>query len=73
MPKLTSEERKDIAKAMSIGSQMAITAVVCIVFGLLLGYGLDRLFNTSPIFIIIFSVIGCASAIKAMIDIARKI
>ena len=43
MGKLDSEDRKSITKAMSICTQLAFTAVVCIVFGLLIGIGLDRL------------------------------
>ena len=73
MSKFDSEDRKSITKAMSIFSQLAITAVVCIAFGLLVGIGLDRLFNTSPLFLIIFSILGCVASIKAMVEIARKI
>ena len=70
---MDNEDRKSLAKAMSIVSQLALTGIVCLVLALLIGVGLDRWLNTSPIFIIIFSLLGCAAAIKAMMDIARKI
>jgi len=38
----------------------------------LLGMYLDTIFGTEPILVAIFSLLGCLSAFKAMIDIAKK-
>ena len=70
---MTPEERRGIARAMGLFSQLAITVIACIATGLLIGYGLDRLFDTSPVFLIIFALLAAPASIKAMLDIARKV
>ena len=69
---MDKEDRKYFARGMSLLSQLGFTALVCVVLGVLTGYWLDRWFSTSPVFIIIFSLIGVVSAIKAMVDVAKK-
>ena len=72
-PNSNDEDRKSVARALSVISQLAFSTVICVGLGLLIGYGLDRLFNTSPILLILFSFFGSVAGIKTMIDIARKI
>ena len=43
------------------------------VFGIGIGYGLDFLFNTFPIFLVIFSLLGFAAGIKVMLQTANQI
>jgi len=66
------EDRKNLARGMSLLSQLGFTALVCVGIGVLIGFWLDRWLNTSPVFIVIFSLLGVVSAIKTMIDIAKK-
>jgi len=66
------EDRKNLAHGMSLLSQLGVTAIVCVALGVLIGVGLDRWLNTSPVFIIIFSVLGAISAIRTMIKIAKR-
>jgi len=66
------KERRDALRALGRMSQLGLVAVTCVVISLLAGYGLDRLFGTAPIFLIIFALLGCAAAIKSMMDIAKK-
>ena len=69
---MDDNERKQIVKAMSMMSQIGLTAIVCIVMGLVVGLGLDGLLGTAPVFLIIFSILGIISALKAMIEVAKK-
>ena len=66
------EDRKNLARGMSLLTQMGLTALVCVALGVFIGYWLDRLFSTAPVFIIIFSILGIVSAIKTMVDVAKK-
>lgn len=48
-----------------------LVAGVCIGFGI--GYGLDSLFGTLPIFLVLFTLLGMAAGIMTMIRSAREI
>ena len=51
---------------------MVIELVTGMVLGMGIGYGLDVLFGTLPIFLIIFSLFGFAAGIKTMLGTAAK-
>jgi F0F1-type ATP synthase assembly protein I len=51
---------------------MAITMAVCVLIGVLLGLFLDTRLGTDPWLVIIFSLLGCLSGFKSMIDVAKK-
>jgi len=72
MPKMSKKERKEILKAMGLMSQIGLTIVVCVALGLFLGQFLDNLLGTSPWLLIVFSLLGIASAFKSMVDLAKK-
>jgi len=54
--------------ASSVGIQLVISTFA----GLAIGYGLDRLFGTSPWLTIFFLVIGIISGFRELLKIARK-
>ncbi|WP_135506044.1 AtpZ/AtpI family protein [Roseovarius aestuariivivens] len=58
-------------------AQLAWRMVIEIVAGLLIGfgmgYGLDYLFGTIPIFLVIFTLLGLAAGIKTMMRSAAEI
>ena len=70
--KFSKEDRKNIMRGVSYMSQIALTMATCVLFGVLFGNFLDNRFDMSPLFVIIFSLLGCLSGFKAMIDIAKK-
>jgi len=72
MPKMTKKERREILRAMGLMSQIGLTVVACIVLGIFIGRFLDNQFGTSPWLLIVFTLLGCASAFKSMIDLAKK-
>ena len=73
MPKLTSKQKREILRAASLMSQLAITAITCVVGGVFLGIFLDGRLGTSPWLVIVFSLLGCFSGLKMMVDIAKKV
>lgn len=63
--KLKSKILKDIAPYLNLGWQLVSTILIMA----LIGWGLDSWFTTKPLFIIIFSFLGC---IIGMYDFIRN-
>ena len=62
-------------KAFSQGEmawRMVIELVTGMLLGLVIGFGLDWLFNTRPIFLMIFALFGFAAGVRTMIGTARQ-
>jgi ATP synthase protein I len=53
--------------------RMVIELCTGMILGMAIGYGLDVLFSTLPIFLIIFSLIGFAAGVKTMLGSARQL
>ncbi len=63
-------------KAFSQGEvawRMVIELVSGMLLGLSIGYGLDYVFGTIPIFLIIFSLLGFAGGVRTMMGTAREL
>lgn len=64
------------AKGFSQGElawRMVIELATGIMLGTAIGYGIDALVGTLPIFLIIFSLLGFAAGIKTMLGTAREL
>lgn len=69
-------EATTTAKGFSQGEvawRMVIELATGIVLGAGIGYGIDVLAGTLPIFLIIFSLLGFAAGIKTMLGTAREL
>jgi ATP synthase protein I len=69
------EVQTDTGKAFSQGEvawRMVIELVSGMLLGLSIGYGLDYVFGTIPIFLIIFSLLGFAGGVRTMMGTARE-
>ena len=67
-------EQTTTAKGFSQGEvawRMVIELATGIMLGSAIGYGIDVLIGTLPIFLIIFSLLGFAAGIKTMLGTAR--
>ena len=53
--------------------RMVIELVTGIVIGFAIGYGLDSLFGTLPIFLIVFILLGFAAGINVMLRSAKEL
>ena len=69
-------EASSAAKGFSQGEvawRMVIELATGIVLGSAIGYGIDVLVGTLPIFLIIFSLLGFAAGIRTMLGTAREL
>ena len=53
--------------------RMVIELVAGIAIGFGIGYGLDSLFGTIPIFLVLFTLLGFAAGVKTMMRTAREL
>jgi ATP synthase protein I len=53
--------------------RMVIELVTGMLLGMAIGYGLDVLFGTLPVFLIIFSLFGFAAGVKTMLGSAKQL
>ncbi len=79
--KLAKAQGKSVEKAGKAGTsfsqgelawRMVIELVTGMLLGLVIGYGLDALFGTLPIFLVIFALFGFAAGIRTMMQTAKQ-
>jgi ATP synthase protein I len=66
-----SETGKGLSQG-EVGWRMVIELTTGMMIGLGIGYGLDTLFGTMPIFLILFAMFGFAAGIKTMLRTAAE-
>ena len=59
--------------AAEVGWRMIIELTAGVFIGFGLGYGLDFLFDTKPVFILIMTLFGFAAGVKTMMRSAREL
>lgn len=67
-------ERTETGKAFSQGEmawRMVIELVSGMLLGLSIGFGLDYVFGTRPIFLVIFCLLGFAGGVRTMMGTAK--
>jgi ATP synthase protein I len=72
----TAKGRTEAGKGFSqgeVGWRMVIELVTGMLLGLAIGYGLDWVFGTLPIFLVIFAMLGFAAGVKTMLGTARQL
>ncbi|MFN0113821.1 MAG: AtpZ/AtpI family protein [Paracoccaceae bacterium] len=57
----------------SQGWRMVIELVSGLGIGFVVGYGLDWLFGTIPVFLVVFTLLGFAAGVKTMLRTAQEI
>jgi ATP synthase protein I len=68
-------EKSETVKGFSQGEvawRMVIELVTGMLLGVGIGYGLDVLFGTLPVLLIIFSLLGFAAGVKTMLGSAKQ-
>lgn len=70
-----SEEgtKKSIFKVILEASALGINFVLCVIIGVVMGYLLDKLVSTFPLFSIIFLLAGFAAGVKEIFRFTRKV
>lgn len=71
-PKDDTHQKKDYALA-NLAWRMVIELVAGLGIGFGMGYGIDRLFGTMPVFLVVFTLLGLAAGIKTMLNSAREL
>lgn len=66
------DSRRDEYTAMSMAWRMIIELVMSIVIGGAMGWGLDTLFGTMPLFLIVFVLFGLAAGVRLMLRTAKE-
>jgi ATP synthase protein I len=69
-PEVKSQTGKGFSQG-EVAWRMIIELCTGLVLGLAIGYGLDVLFGTLPVFLIIFCGIGFAAGVRTMLGTAR--
>jgi ATP synthase protein I len=57
----------------SLAWRMVIELVVGMLLGLGIGYGLDSLFGTMPVLLVVFAMLGFAAGVKTMLRTAAEV
>ena len=62
--------------SFGLGLKISLDLVVSIIVGILIGLGIDKLFNTKPIFFLIFFILGiaagCFNMYRSIINLEKK-
>ena len=57
----------------SLAWRMVIELVVGMVMGMAIGFGLDALFGTRPVFLVVFALLGFAAGVRTMLRTAHEV
>ena len=57
----------------SIGLKISLDLISSIIVGALIGYGLDKIFLTKPVFFIIFLVLGIITGFYSIFKTVKKL
>ena len=71
VPKEVSETGKVFSQG-EMAWRMVIELVSGMLLGLAIGFGLDYVFDTRPVFLVIFALFGFAAGVKTMLGTARQ-
>jgi len=66
-------EASEGVSAGEVGWRMLIELMAGIFIGFGIGYGLDSLFGTLPIFLVLFTMLGFAAGVKTMMRSASEL
>ncbi|PZQ46670.1 MAG: F0F1 ATP synthase subunit I [Rhodovulum sulfidophilum] len=67
------ERRPSEYEKSSLAWRMVIELVVGMALGVGIGYGLDELFGTRPVFLVIFALLGFGAGVRTMLRTADEV
>ena len=68
----SKEQRDGFLQSLSFLSQIGTTIIACVAVGIFAGRFLDSLLGTTPWLLLVFTLLGIASAFKSIFDLAKK-
>ncbi len=72
-PKAVPTRRRSHAEASGLGWRMVTELLAGMLIGLAIGYGLDSLFGTLPVFLVVFALLGFAAGVRTMMRSAEEV
>src|SRR5690606_2018834 len=72
-PKPEPVRRRSSAEASGLGWRMVTELLTGMLIGLAIGYGLDSLFGTLPVFLVVFALLGFAAGVRPMMRSAAEV
>lgn len=66
-------KREEKWTTVSMAWRMVFELIIAMVIGLAMGYGLDSLFGTLPVFLVIFWLLGFAAGIRLVVQSAKEL
>ena len=66
------EDTRNYIKLLAIASTMGISMVLALVIAIAIGYYLDKWFKTSPVFFLIFMVLGIIAGFRNIYVIMKR-
>ncbi len=70
---LGQNRNKSTARAVGLGLDLMSQVIGCILISLLIGYFLDKWLDTTPIFLIVFLVLGIMAAFRNAYLLTKKL
>lgn len=68
-----AKKKLNIFRALGVFTNLGFSMMACILIGVFAGKYIDGFLGTSPIFLLIFSLLGGAASIKLLYDTAIKL
>ena len=70
--KLKKSKTNNNNNGYSIGLKISLDLISSIIVGALIGFGLDKIFSTKPVFFIIFLVLGIITGFYSLFKTMKK-
>jgi ATP synthase protein I len=72
-PKPGEARSRSKAEASALGWRMVTELLAGMLLGLAIGYGLDSLFGTLPVFLVVFALFGFAAGVRTMLRSVEEV
>lgn len=69
---MTDKRDKPVFRHFLEASSVGLNLVFSTFVGLAMGYGLDKLFHTSPWLLIVFTILGIVAGFRELVRMAKK-
>jgi len=71
--KSENKPESKVINSANLGWRMILELVIGMLLGIILGFGLDYLFGTRPLFLIIMALFGFGGGVRAMMRTAKEL
>jgi ATP synthase protein I len=72
-PKAGEARQRSKTEISALGWRLVTELLAGMLLGLAIGYGLDRLFGTLPLFLVVFALLGFAAGVRTMLRSVEEV